>query len=331
MQKILNDPEPFVDEMLDGILAAHPDQLRRPSSRAIVRADAPVADKVGIATGGGSGHLPVFMGYVGHGLIDGAAIGNVFASPSSDDMLDVTRAISAGRGVLYLYGNYGGDRLNFDLAAELASDEGIEVRTFLGADDVASAPPDRASTRRGIAGIFFLYKVAGAAAAAGASLDEVVSVTERAAAGTRTMGVALSPCTIPAAGVPTFELPPGQMEIGMGIHGEPGVRRGPLESADSIARELTSTILADLPYKRGDRVGVLVNGLGATPKEELYILYRSVAQILEAEGIGVHRVWAGEYATSLEMAGASLTLIRLDDELQTLLDAPAETPFYVQA
>jgi len=330
MQKILNDPEPFVDEMLDGILAAHPDQLRRPSPRAIVRADGPVANKVGIATGGGSGHLPVFMGYVGRGLIDGAAIGNVFASPSSDDMLDVTRAISSGAGVLYLYGNYGGVRLNFDLAAELAADEGIEVRTILGADDVASAPPDRANTRRGIAGIFFLYKVAGAAAAAGASLDEVVAVTERAAAGTRTMGVVLSPCTIPAAGVPTFELPAGQMEIGMGIHGEPGVRRGPLESADAIAHELTSAILADLPYKRGDEVGVLVNGLGATPKEELYILYRSVAGILEGEGIRVHRVWVGEYATSLEMAGASLTLIRLDDELRGLLDAPAATPFFVQ-
>lgn len=331
MQKILNDPEPFVDEMLDGILAAHPGQLRRPSPRAIVRADAPVAGKVAIATGGGSGHLPVFMGYVGRGLIDGAAIGNVFASPSSDDMLEVTRAIDGGAGVLYLYGNYGGDRLNFDLAAELAADEGIEVRTILGADDVASAPPERAASRRGIAGIFFLYKVAGAAAAAGLSLDEVVAVTERAAARTRTMGVALSPCTIPAAGVPTFELPIGQMEIGMGIHGEPGVRRGPLATADEIASELTQAILADLPYGRGDEVGVLVNGLGATPKEELYILYRSVARILEGEGIRVHRVWVGEYATSLEMAGASLTLIRLDDELRRLVDAPAETPFFVQA
>jgi dihydroxyacetone kinase-like protein len=331
MQKILNDPEPFVDEMLDGILAAHPGQLRRPSARAIVRGDAPVPGKVAIATGGGSGHLPVFMGYVGRGLIDGAAIGNVFASPSSDEMLEVTRAISAGAGVLYLYGNYGGDRLNFDLAAELAADEGIEVRTILGADDVASAPPERASARRGIAGIFFLYKVAGAAAAAGASLAEVVAVTERAAAGTRTMGVALSPCTIPAAGVPTFELPLGQMEIGMGIHGEPGVRRGPLATADEIAEELTRAIVTDLPYGRGDEVGVLVNGLGATPKEELYILYRSVSRILAAEGIAVHRVWVGEYATSLEMAGASVTLIRLDAELKRLLDAPAETPFFVQA
>jgi phosphoenolpyruvate---glycerone phosphotransferase subunit DhaK len=331
MQKILNDPERFVDEMLEGILAAHPAQLRMPSPRAIVRAVAPVEGKVAIATGGGSGHLPVFMGYVGHGLLDGAAIGNVFASPSSDQMLEVTRAISSGHGVLYLYGNYGGDRLNFDLAAELAADEGIEVRTILGADDVASAPPDRASARRGIAGIFFLYKVAGAAAAAGASLDEVVAVTERAAAGTRTMGVALSPCTIPAAGVPTFELPAGQMEIGMGIHGEPGVRRGPLESADEIAAELLTSILADLPYRRGDEVAVLVNGLGATPKEELYILHRAVARILDGEGIHVYRTWVGEYATSLEMAGASLTLLRLDDELRVLIDAPAETPFFTQA
>ena len=233
--------------------------------------------------------------------------------------------------MLYLYGNYGGDRLNFDLAAELAADEGIEVRTVLGADDVASAPPERATTRRGIAGIFFLYKVAGAAAAAGASLDEVVAVTERAAAGTRTMGVALSPCTIPAAGVPTFELPVGQMEIGMGIHGEPGVRRGPLATADEIADELTRAILDDLPYRRGDEVAVLVNGLGATPKEELYILYRGVSRVLADEGITVHRVWVGEYATSLEMAGASVTLLRLDDELRRLVDAPAETPFYVQS
>ena len=331
MQKILNDPEPFVDEMLDGILAAHADQLRRPSSRAIVRADAPVAGKVGIATGGGSGHLPVFMGYVGRGLLDGAAIGNVFASPSSDDMLEVTRAVSTGRGVLYLYGNYGGDRLNFDLAAELAADEGIEVRTVLGADDIASAPPDRHEARRGIARIFFLYKVAGAKAAEDASLADVVEVTERAAAGLRTMGVALSPCTIPAAGVPTFELPAGQMEIGMGIHGEPGVRRGPLATADEIAEELTRLILGDLPYRHGEEVAVLVNGLGATPKEELYILYRGVASILAAEGIRVHRVWVGEYATSLEMAGASLSLLRLDDELRRLVDAPAETPFFVQA
>ena len=331
MQKILNDPRAFVDEMLEGILAAHPDRLRAAGDpRAIVRADAPVSDKVAIATGGGSGHLPVFMGYVGRGLVDGAAIGNVFSSPSADQMLAVTRAIHGGRGVLYLYGNYGGDVLNFDLAAELATDEGIDVATVLGADDVASAPPERAERRRGIAGIFFLYKVAGAKAAEGASLGEVVETTERAAAGLRSMGVALSACTLPAAGVPTFDLPAGQMEIGMGIHGEPGVRRGRLATADAIADELMTAILADLPYQPGDEVAVLVNGLGATPKEELYLLYRRAAAILAERSVTVHRAYVGEYATSLEMAGASISLLRLDDELRRLVDAPMDSPFVVQ-
>jgi dihydroxyacetone kinase-like protein len=331
VQKILNDPERFVDEMLEGILVAHPSDLRRIGARGIVRAASPIADKVAIVTGGGSGHLPVFMGYVGQGLIDGAAIGEVFASPSADEMLGVTEAVSAGRGVLYLYGNYGGDVMNFDLAAELAGASGIEVRTFVGADDVASAPPDRADRRRGIAGIFLLYKVAGAAADRGGSLEDVLATVARAADGLRTMGVALSPCTIPAAGKPTFELPDGQMEIGMGIHGEPGVRRGPLEPADHIADELVDALLADRDYPAGSRVAVLVNGLGATPKEELYILYRRVAERLTERGLTVHRVWVGEYATSLEMAGASVSLMALDDELAALVDHPVATPFVVQA
>jgi dihydroxyacetone kinase len=332
MQKILNDPLAFVDEMLDGVVLAHPDQLRLVGNdrRGIARAAAPTAGKVAIATGGGSGHLPVFMGYVGEGLADGAAIGNVFASPSADQMLEVTQAIHAGAGVLYLYGNYGGDVMNFDLAAELAAAEGIEVATVLGADDVASAPKGDESRRRGIAGIFFLYKVAGAAAAAGKSLAEVQAVTQKAADQTRSMGVALAPCTLPAAGVPTFDLPDGQMEIGMGIHGEPGVRRGPLESADRIAEQLTRAIVDDLPYRRGDRVAVLVNGLGATPKEELYLLYRGAHRLLTDTGIDVHKVWVGEYATSLEMAGASISLLQLDAELVPLIDAPAESPFFVQ-
>jgi dihydroxyacetone kinase-like protein len=285
---------------------------------------------VGIATGGGSGHLPVFMGYVGEGLADGAAIGNVFASPSADQMLEVTRAIDGGAGVLYLYGNYGGDVMNFDLAAELAGAENIEVATVLGADDVASAPKGEESRRRGIAGIFFLYKVAGAAAAAGKSLTDVQTLTQRAADMTRSMGVALAPCTLPAAGVPTFELPAGQMEIGMGIHGEPGVRRGALESADRIAEQLTQAIVDDLPFQRGDSVAMLVNGLGATPREELYLLFRGAHRLLAEAGINIHRVWVGEYATSLEMAGASLSLLQLDAELTQLIDAPAESPFFVQ-
>ncbi|HEY7132690.1 MAG TPA: dihydroxyacetone kinase subunit DhaK [Candidatus Limnocylindrales bacterium] len=331
MQKILNDPERFVDEMLEGIVAAHGSELRRVGERGIVRTSAPTAGRVAIVTGGGSGHLPVFMGYVGRGLLDGAAIGEVFASPSAEQMLEVTEAVSSGSGVLYLYGNYGGDVMNFDLAAELAAASGIEVRSFLAADDVASASPERADRRRGIAGIYLLYKVAGAAADGGASLEEVQAMVARAAAGLRTMGVALSPCTIPAAGRPTFELPDGQMEIGMGIHGEPGVRRGPLEPADRIADELVDALLADRDWPAGSRVAVLVNGLGATPREELYILYRRVAERLADRQLRVHRVWVGEYATSLEMAGASVSLMAVDDDLAALLDHPVATPFVVQA
>ena len=331
MQKILNNPEAFVDEMLDGILAAHPDELRRTGEgRCLVRAGAPVRGKVGIVTGGGSGHLPLFLGYVGEGLCDGVAVGNVFASPSAEEILSVTQAVSAGQGVLYLYGNYGGDVMNFDLAAELAADEGIETTTVLGADDVASAPAGSEDRRRGIAGLTLLYKVAGAKAAQGASLEAVAEVTRRAGSRMRTMGVALSPCILPAVGTPTFTVEPGQMEIGMGIHGEPGVRRGKLETADEIVDDLLGAILAELPVGTGDEVAILVNGLGATPKEELYIMYRRIAQVMAGRQATVRRVWIGDYATSLEMAGASITVLHLDDELGELIDAPVATPFVVQ-
>ncbi len=331
MQKILNSPDAFVDEMLDGILAAHPSQLRRVSEgRCLVRADAPVSGKVGIVTGGGSGHLPLFLGYVGDGLCDGVAVGNVFASPSAEEILTVTKAVDAGRGVLYLYGNYGGDVMNFDLAGELAGDEGIATATVLGTDDVASAPAGSEDRRRGIAGLVLLYKVAGAIAAEGADLDEVAETTRRAGARLRTMGVALSPCILPAVGTATFSVEPGEMEIGMGIHGEPGVRRGPLEQANAIVDGLLSAILAELPVGAGDEVAVLVNGLGATPREELYIMYSRVARTMAERRADVRRVWIGEYATSLEMAGASISVLLLDDELRRLVDAPVNTPFMVQ-
>jgi dihydroxyacetone kinase-like protein len=331
MQKLINRPDDFVDEMLEGVLAAHPDQLKRGADpRAIVRADAPVQGKVAIATGGGSGHLPVFMGYVGRGLADGAAIGNVFASPSADQMLAVMRSVDGGAGVLQLYGNYGGDVMNFGLAAELAEAEGIKVATVLGADDVASAPKGEEARRRGIAGIFFLYKVAGARAQKGGTLAEVTAATEKAASRVRSMGVALAPCTVPSAGRPTFELPAGEMEIGMGIHGEPGVRRGQLEPADRVVDDLMQALVADLPHDRGDRVDVLVNGLGATPVEELYVMFRRAADRLGAAGLKVRRAWVGEYATSLEMAGASISLMRMDGELEELMDAPADSPFFVR-
>lgn len=330
MKKILNDPDRFVDEMLEGVLAAHGDELRSVGGdqRAIVRADAPVAGHVGIVTGGGSGHLPVFMGYVGPGLCSGVAIGNVFSSPSSDQILDATRAVDGGAGVLYLYGNYGGDVLNFDLASDLAGAEGIKTSTVLVTDDVASAPKDRAADRRGVAGLVFAWKCAGAAAEAGESLEQVADAARRAVANSASMGVGLSPTIIPAAGKPTFELGDGEMEIGIGIHGEPGNRRAPLETADMIADDLTGAVVGDLDLQAGDRVAVLVNGLGATPLEELYVVYRRVKQILDDRGVIVHRPFVGEYATSLEMAGASITIMRLDDRLTQLLDAPARSPFF---
>jgi dihydroxyacetone kinase-like protein len=246
-------------------------------------------------------------------------------------MLAVTKQVNSGAGVLYIYGNYGGDVMNFDFAAEMAAAEGIRVETILGADDVASAPKGEEGRRRGIAGIFFLYKVAGAAAAAGKSLDEVVAVTKRAAAQTRTMGVALSPVTLPTVGHPTFEVKPGEMEIGMGIHGEPGIKKSKLETADQITEQLVSAIKADLDLKSGDKVCVLLNSLGATPPEELYIMYRHAKKVLSSYGVTVARVNIGEYATSLEMAGASISIIRVDDELLGYINAPAHTPFYTQA
>ena len=332
MRKIINDPNDFVDEVVEGILAAHPRMLKAvsPDRRALARADAPIAGHVGIVTGGGSGHLPLFLGYVGQGLCTAVAVGNVFSSPSSEQILAATRAAHGGAGVLYLYGNYGGDVMNFDLAGELAADEGIETATVLGTDDVASAPPSRTADRRGVAGLFFAYKCAGAAAEQGRPLKDVAAAARAAVTSTRSMGVGLSPTILPAAGKPTFELGPDEMEIGIGIHGERGVRRGRLETADRIAEDLLGKISEDLALARGDEVAVLVNGLGATPLEELYVLYRYVSRSLEAIGVRVRRPYIGEFATSLEMAGASLSVMRVTPDLASLLDAPALTPFYRQ-
>ncbi len=331
MKKIINKPADFVPEMLDGLIKAHPDQLAYTEDvHCIVRADSPVQGKVALATGGGSGHLPVFLGYVGQGMLDGCAVGDVFASPSAEQMLWVTQRIHGGKGVVYIYGNYGGDVLNFDMAAELAAMEDIEVRTVLVKDDVASAPPEEAGRRRGVVGMVFAFKAAGAKADMGGSLDEVVAAAEKALANTRTMGVALSPCTVPLAGKPTFTIGEDEMEIGMGIHGEPGMKREKLQTADDIATRMTEAILADLQPSAGDRMAVMVNGLGATPPEELYVVYRKVHDILTGRGLRIHRAYVGEYATSMEMAGASLTFVRLDDELIELLDHPAHTPFFTQ-
>jgi dihydroxyacetone kinase/dihydroxyacetone kinase-like protein len=330
MKKILNKPERFVDEMVEGILLAHPDEVKTPGDdlRIMVRADAPVAGKVGIVTGGGSGHLPLFKGYVGKGLCDGVAIGNVFSSPSSQQCFEAVAAVNGGAGVLLLYGNYGGDVLNFDLATDLAELEDIAIRTVLGRDDVASQPKERKSDRRGVAGIFFAYKAAGAAAERGDNLEQVAAVAEDVVEHTATMGIGLSPTILPTTGSASFDLPDGEMEIGIGIHGEPGIHRGELDTADAIADRIVTALVDDLELKAADRVAALVNGLGATPLEELYILYRRTHQVLSGLGIEIAKTYVGEYATSLEMAGASISLLALNDERLALLNAPASSPFF---
>lgn len=331
MKKLINLPADMVDEMLEGIYAAHPGQVTCVDGdlRCLVtRRKHP--GKVALATGGGSGHLPLFLGYVGEGMLDGCCVGGVFQSPSADRMLTVTKAVDNGAGVLYIYGNYGGDVMNFELAAEMAAMDNIRVEQVLGTDDVASAPRGSEPKRRGVAGIFFIYKIAGALAVRMANLDEVKAVAEKTASRVRSMGVALSPCTIPEVGKPTFSIDEGEMEIGMGIHGEAGVSRGPLQPADAVVDHVLGKILKDMPYEAGDSVAVLVNGLGATPLEELYVIFRRVNQVLQGMGIKVHRAYVGEFATSMEMAGASISLLKLDDELQTLLGQSAHTPFFVQ-
>ena len=331
MKKIINEAADFVPEVLDGIIKAHPSQLDyQDDIHSIVRADSPVEGKVALATGGGSGHLPIFIGYVGKGMLDGCAVGDVFSSPNADQMLSVTRRINAGKGVVYIYGNYGGDIMNFDMASEMAQMDDIPVRTVLVKDDVASAPLEESNRRRGVAGMVFAFKIAGAKADKGGSLDEVVKITERTLANTRTMGVALSPCIVPLAGKPTFTLSDDEMEIGMGIHGEPGMKREKMQNANNITERMTNTILEDLKCQTGDKLAVIVNGLGATPLEELYIMYRKVHQILTNKDISIHRAYVGEYATSMEMAGASLTFFRLDNELTELLEHPACTPCFTQ-
>ena len=332
MKKFINDPFDFVEELTEGIIKAHGDYYRADKGdlRIIVRQDAPIKGKVAIATGGGSGHLPVFMGYVGKGLADGACIGNVFSSPSAGQMKRVTKAIDGGAGVLYLYGRYQGDMMNFNSAAEESIKNGIRVESVIVSDDVASAPPERHSERRGVAGIFFAYKIAGAMANEMASLDEVKRVTQKAVDNTRSLGIALGPCTIPLVGKPNFEISDDEMEIGMGIHGEQGVERVKMRTADEIAANLVDRVVNDMPFVAGDEVAVLVNSLGATPLEELYVLYRKIDELLREKGLVLHRPYVGRYACSMEMQGMSLSLMKLDDELKRLLDAPADSPFFKQ-
>ena len=330
MKKILNNPVDYVDEMLAGLTAAHPEfyRLYGDTGRVIARATPGTTGKVGIVTGGGSGHLPVFTGYVGTGLLDACAIGDVFASPSADQMADAIRVADQGAGVLRLYGNYGGDIMNFDMAGDLVEFDGITCTTVVLADDVASASPAEREKRRGVAGMVYAFKIAGAAAEAGGDLATVTAVTQKAADACRSVGAALSSCTVPQAGRPTFHIAEDEMEMGMGIHGEPGVWRGQLRPADAIAAEMMDRLLADMPLSRGDRVSVMVNSLGATPPEELYILYRVVKARLDGLGVTTVMPLVGRYATSMEMAGVSFTLIKLDAELEGFLTDPCNCAFW---
>jgi dihydroxyacetone kinase len=332
MKKFINDPYKVVDETIAGILKAYPYHLRmaKESSRALIRADAPVKGKVAICTGGGSGHIPLFLGYVGPGMLDGVAVGNVFSSPSADDMLAAAKETNGGAGVLYLFGNYSGDKMNFQMAAEMAAVDDIPVKLSIAADDVASAPKAEKTRRRGIAGIFFAYKLTGAKADTMANLDEVKAVADKVIDQTCTIGVALSPCVIPAVGKPNFVIADDEMELGMGIHGEPGIERTKLKTADEVAAIMADKVINDLPFKAKDEVAVLVNGLGATPPEELFILYSKFFDVLGQHGIKVYKAFIGEYATSMEMAGASFSLLKLNPEFKKLLDAPAFSPFLPQ-
>jgi dihydroxyacetone kinase-like protein len=329
MKKVMNNPVDYVDEMLDGLCAAHPKYFAQPERRVITRAGGAVKGKVGIVTGGGSGHLPVFTGYIGPGLLDACAIGNVFASPSAEQMASAMRLADGGAGVLRLYGNYGGDVMNFDMAGEMAEMEhAIRSTSVVLTDDIASAPPADAAKRRGVAGMVFAFKMAGAAAEEMAPLETVTAIAERAAGACRTIGVALTSCTVPQAGKPTFTIGDDEIEMGMGIHGERGIWRDKLRPANAIVDEMADRLLADAPLSRGDHVSVLVNSLGATPLEELYIMYRRLSQRLADAGATIVMPLVGRYATSMEMAGASVTICRLDGELERLLKAPCRCAFW---
>jgi phosphoenolpyruvate---glycerone phosphotransferase subunit DhaK len=327
MKKLINATDDVVREALEGVEAAHGDRLRVVYDPAyVVRADAPVQGKVGILSGGGSGHEPMHGGFVGPGMLDAACPGEVFTSPTPDQMLEATKAIDGGAGVLHIVKNYTGDILNFEMAADLAKGEGIEVESVVTNDDVAVQDSLYTAGRRGVGVTVLLEKIVGAAAEEGKSLAEVTELAKRVNSEGRSMGLALTSCTVPAAGEPTFELGEDEMEIGIGIHGEPGRERVPLEPADQITERLATAIVDDLPFREGDQVLAFVNGLGGTPLIELYIVYRALKKFLDGRGITVARNLVGPYMTSLEMAGVTITLLRLDDELTRLWDAPVNTP-----
>ena len=329
MKKIMNDPGNFVDESLKGIVAAYPSMLKFADgdTRAVVRAAAPIENKVSIITGGGYGHLPTFLGFVGDGFCDGVAVGNVFTSPSSETIVSAAKATYGGKGILFLFGNYTGDIMNFEMAGEILSMDDIDSNIVTVSDDVASAPRIEWQSRRGVAGLFFAYKVAGAKAQLGASLEDVTAIANKSCKNMATMGIALSSCQLPGAKKPIFEIGEDEMELGMGIHGEPGVERSSLKSSLEISELIIDRLVSDLDIQAGSEVAVLVNGLGATSREEIYILFKDAKSQLDSRNIQIVRTYVDEFATSMEMKGASISLLILDKEIKELLDSPATTPF----
>ena len=331
VKKLINASENVVKEMVEGMGLAHPEYVRTiPELNVVVRKGAPIQGQVGLVSGGGSGHEPSHGGFVGRGMLTAAAAGDVFTSPTPDQVFKAIKAADGGTGVLLIIKNYTGDVMNFEMAAEMAAAENIRTASVVVNDDVAVEDSLYTSGRRGIAGTVFVHKIAGAKAEAGGSLEEVEAVAKKVVANMRSMGMALTPCIVPAAGKPSFELADDEMEIGMGIHGEPGTHRDKIRPADEVAEHLTNKVLEDLPFQSGDEVAVMINGLGATPLMELYIINRKVAAMLEERNIKVFRTYVGEDMTSLERAGASVTLLKLDDELKELLAAPADTPAFTQ-
>tara|TARA_B100000686_G_C16713385_1_gene930546 strand:+ start:23 stop:1018 length:996 start_codon:yes stop_codon:yes gene_type:complete len=329
VKKIINNPSNFVEESIDGLIKSHPNfyALAKDNNRVITRAKK-ASNKVGIVTGGGSGHLPVFTGYVGKGLLDACAIGSVFASPSVEQMASAIRNANNGNGVLCVLGNYGGDVMNFEMACEIVGSEGIKTKTVIVADDIASASEEEKLKRRGIAGMIFVFKIAGAIAETGVSLDDVFKTATEANNNIRTLGVALSPCILPEAGKPTFEINEDEIEIGMGIHGEPGIKREKLKQADAIVDDLFDRIIKDAKLKDKDEITIMINSLGATPLEELYIVSKRVNENLSKINIQNEKSYVGRYATSMEMAGMSITILKLSESLKKYLFAQSECPFW---
>ncbi|MCC3144641.1 dihydroxyacetone kinase subunit DhaK [Halanaerobium sp. Z-7514] len=329
-EKYLNDPDDLIEEMIDGFVKSHEKKIKQVSKRAVAKKEAPIEGKVGVVSGGGSGHLPAFMGYIGEGCLDSVAVGDIFSSPSVDHIYEAIKAADGGKGVLCCIGNFTGDIMNFEMAAEMAEEEGIEVDTVIINDDVASAPKDKMENRRGVAGEVIIWKLAGAMAERGYSLSEMKELADQALYNTRSMGVAHKPCIMPTNGEPSFELDEGEMEIGVGHHGEPGIRKAEMTTNDEITEELLNIVLEDLPYQEGDEVVVLINGLGATSPLEMYISYRKVYNMLEDKGIDIAKNYIGEFFTSQEMAGYSITLTKVDDELKELFADPCDAVSFKQ-